>query len=440
MALTRNFLRDRVANLREATGVHLISPIGLSLAAIIPLIISLMIPASMYQSIVHEDNLMQGNLQLIGFYLSCIGVHILGCLAVAKPVRRIRKNERGELKHNAWVMIALPLIAALAIGSASLLLLIGNNPGAAVAILSGHGGSVRNSLDTSGALGGAQPFLGAVVWWSMMRYYTMRPALTPQGRRKVVALIAACVAVGTLIAIFKVARYELMPLYLGIIIVRLRQIGSGKSAWFFLSIGLLAVTFIVALFAVFSLVRGQDVVVNLIGYGPTSFNHLAALLDGRLQYVSTGNYTVSFLSEIPFLRRFIPAGPAPESLLLFEREFQLTRASGLNGALIWVTSWGYYYVDLGVGVFLFAFILGILSQLSWNGFNRQNVFGLAIYPLFAVSIILWITSNFLTRKQTTVVVLTAVILWIWEKSVDWRTRGSAPVSSVVRKNLVRRPR
>jgi hypothetical protein len=438
LALTRNFVRDRVANLREATGVQLISPIGLSLAAIIPLLISLMIPAAVYRSIVREDDLMQGDLQLIGFYLSCIAAHIVGCLVVAKPVRRMQRARAGEYKENAWLLIAIPLVVALALDCLSLMLLIGNNPGTAIAVISGNAGSVRNSLDTAGALGGAQPLLAAVVWWATMRYYAMRDSLTRSGRKKIIFLIAACVAAGTLVAIFKVARYELMPLYLGLIVIKLRQIGSGKSAWFFIALGLIAVAFIVALFAVFSIIRGQDVVVNLIGYGPTSFNHLSALLDGRLQYVSTGNYTVGFLSELPFLRRFIPSGPAPDSLLLFEKEFQLTKAAGLNGALIWVTSWGYYYVDLGLGVYLFAFVLGVLAQLSWNGFNRLQVFGLTLYPLFAVSIILWITSNFLTRKQTTVIVLAATILWVWEKSIDWRRRGAAPVSSVVRRTIVRR--
>jgi hypothetical protein len=434
----RNFVRARIADIREATGVQLISPIGLSLVALLPLAFSLMIPASVYQAIVHEDNLMQGDYRLIGFYLACVAAHVFGCLAVAKPVRKLRRSAVGEFRSEAWMMVAAPLMLALLLDVASLALLVGNNPGAAVAILTGHGGNVKNSLDTAGALGGAQPFLAAVVWWATMRYYTMRDALTPEGRSKVFWLICACVLVGTAVAVIKVARYELMPLYLGLIIIRLRQVGSGKSAWFFVSLGLVAVAFIVALFAIFSAIRGQDVIVNLIGYGPTSFNHLSALLSGRLQYVSSGNYTVGFLSQVPLLGRIIPDLPPPDSLLLFEKEFDLTRSAGLNGGLIWVTSWGYYFVDLGVGVFLFAFVLGLIAQATWNLFNRQSVVGLTIYPLMAVSIILWITSNFLTRKQTTVVLITALLLWIWERSIDWRSRGRARVSSVVEKSRARR--
>lgn len=417
---TLNPFRQTIVNLREANGVQFVSPIGLSLVAIIPLILSMLFPVSLYEEILKEPNLMFGNYQLLLFYMACIGCHILGCLALKKPVRRLAVSGAEEYKSFAWRMIAAPLACVFILDSISLMMIVANNPHVISMVLSGHGDEAKQNLDVRGALGGAQPLLTAVTWWAAMRLHLLRGSLHRNVWRNLRYMIYACVALGTMVALFKMARYEVMPLYLGLIIIKARQAGSGKSAWFFLGVGMGAIAFISVLFVVFALFRGQDLLLTLAGYGPASFNHLAAVLDGRIQYPSDGIYTIGFLDSLPLMKRFTGSTELTASALQFLKEFDLTHSAGMNGAMIWITAWGYYYVDLGWGVLPFAFATGCISQLAWNAFNRGNAIGLVLYPFFASALLLWSTFYVMCRPQTPIIVFAAVALLAWERLIDWR--------------------
>ena len=272
------------------------------------------------------------------------------------------------------------------------------------------------------------PAVMSAVWYAQMQLYLAKKAIPASQLRICWLSWWGTVAVAILVALLKVARYEAIPVVLGIVIVYLRTEGSGKSIFFSLKWGAVSAVGILALFSAFALLRGFEAFGSLMGYGPASFNHMTAMLEGRLQYGNQGSYTLGFLNHIPLMSRVFEHGLVTnfDNAIAFQQEFDRTEAAGLNHSLIWVTAPGYWYSDIGYWTILFLFFCGIVFGLSWKAFNDQRAWGSVMYPFLASTLLLWPTTPFMTRANLPTTVIAAVLLTVWNMLPIWKRKATLP--------------
>jgi hypothetical protein len=218
----------------------------------------------------------------------------------------------------------------------------------------------------TGNLGGMEAFVAAVLAYTQMRLYQCERAVKPMTLLACKSLWWAVFGLAIMTALLKLARYEAIPVVLSFMIIYLRTRASGRPASYSIRWGAIGLGGVLVLFSLVALVRGAEAFESLMGYGPASFNHLAAVLSGKLQYKGTiepGVYTLNFINNLPFIHRltdsqFFNFDAAQD----FKNEFDVAAAAGLNRHLIWITAFGYYFV-VGLGhVSLFGIDHGALAH------------------------------------------------------------------------------
>lgn len=429
-----------------------ISPVGMVLIAFLFLVGSTFVSPESYQVVVKEPNLMHMNWSLIGFIsLTCLaflaGFFLLGGNSGNS---RLLKSSSGVDGNVNKLYHVFPLLAVAVLNVYSVMIMMKNTPGLLNLVLSANGNTAKQVIDTTGGLAGAQPLLIAMIWWAMGKHMVVFPNLKTTGAKVSAALIGSSLCLAVLISILKVARYEVIPLLVGSLIVYL--VLSARRGTMdvkkLTAIGLSCLVAVVAIFIGFSLLRGntsQGVEQNLYGYGPTAVNHLAAVIDGRLKfpYAGTGTYTLEFLSRAPFLYKFINFQAIlglPDPVMVFDSEFDATRQAGLNAAYNWVTAFGYYYMDLGAWYYPFFVLMGALACIFWKQALKGQTLGLVMYPFMAGTILLWMTSNAFTRAQLMTYIMMVVALAIYDQLFSRRQRNALQESLAARAQVNPSPR
>ncbi|NIJ08069.1 hypothetical protein FHS31_001679 [Sphingomonas vulcanisoli] len=444
-------IRERTKELLQKTPTYvLVSPNAFALIAIIPLLLSVFFPSQLYSLILREPNLMYHNGPLVIFYLSCIGCHISGVLTVGFFANRGLPARQEEIRiDDLWTILSIALGIAVALQALSLAITIRNSPSLLHLVFSGQGAAVKKAVDTEGGLNQAQPLLIVIICWAQFRFLSRRHELSDVHRFYARSLLIVAVLMSVMGAVLKAARYEAIPLLLGLLVIWLRTSKNAQST--LASMGKLIIGGVggIIVFGAFSAFRGKTSAAaslyQLMGYGPASFNRLAAMLDGRLVLSSHGSgiYAVAFLHYMPIVHNFIDTEalfglpPAPNWFL---SEFVAVGNAGLNSAMIWDTVFGYYRSDLGNGVFPFAFLLGIYAGLAWNSFKHGRVFGLALYPYCAGTIVLWFSFPFLTRPSFFTSLGAALFLKIAEDATPWLKRRYIRVPRLSARELARQDR
>lgn len=422
--------RGRATRPLQAPTHALISPVGLSLLGVIPLLLSLLIPARTYSSIVKEPWLM-GGIILPAFFIGCVACHIAGAILVRSwcdARNAARPSQPATISpHNSWMVVMVPLAAIALLNIASLAVIVHNTPGLVGLIVTGRWDMAKGHLNTEGAFTQAQPLLVATCWWGYYRFAAVKDAMTLLQRQTGWLILIFAVVVSFIGSCLKVARYEAIPLIIGLaLIATFRSKRRFGPATIVRGAGMVAV--LGAMFTAFSYLRGFKTGASslkaLMGYGPAAFNHLAALLEGRLvfPYQHSGAYVLAFISYIPLLHRVVDTQALlglPDLQVAFLSEFVATAAAGLNGEFIWVTAFGYYFTDLSWFVFPFLFLLGGFAAWAWDGFRRGSTIPLVLYPHIATSILLWFTATILTAPTIITVLGVGLALAAWEKAIGW---------------------
>jgi hypothetical protein len=412
---------------------------------------STLISPESYQVVLKEPNLMYMNWRLIGFIsLTCMAF-LTGFFLIGGNAGNNRLLRTGTSSQNSNKLYhVFPLLVAAALNVYSAMIMLKNTPGLINLVLSANGNTAKEVIDTTGGLAGAQPLLIAMVWWAMGKHMVAFPNHRTTGAKVSAALIGGSLLVAVLISVLKVARYEVIPLLVGSLIVYL--VISARRGTLdvkkLTTIGISSLAAVVAIFIAFSLLRGhnsQGVEQNLYGYGPTAVNHLAAVIDGRLHfpYGGSGTYTFEFLSRAPLLYKFINFQELlglPDPFTVFQSEFDATRQAGLNAAYNWVTAFGYYYMDLGPWYYPFFVLMGAISCIFWKQALKGQTLGLIMYPFMAGTILLWMTSNAFTRGQLMTYMMMVVGLGLYDMLFSSRRRNDLQESVIARGNLQQRPR
>jgi oligosaccharide repeat unit polymerase len=428
-----------------------ISPVGMVAVAFLFLIGSTFVSPESYQVVLKEPNLMHMNWKLIGFISLTCAAFLAGFFLIGGNSGNNRLLRSGSADGNTNKLYhVFPLLVAAALNVYSVMIMMKNTPGLLGYVLSANGNTVKEVIDTSGGLAGAQPLLIAMIWWAMGKHMVVFPNLKTTGAKVSAALIVGGLSLAVLISILKVARYEVIPLLVGSLIVYLVMSArrGTMDAKKLMTIGVACVAGVVAIFIAFSFLRGntsQGVEQNLYGYGPTAVNHLSAVIDGRLRfpYAGTGTYTFEFLSRAPFIYKFINFQALlglPDPVMVFESEFSATREAGLNASYNWVTAFGYYYMDLGPWYYPFFVLMGALSCVFWKQALKGQTLGLVMYPFMAGTILLWMTSNAFTRAQLMTYMMMVVALIIYDQLFSRRQRNPLQESLAARAQVNPSPR
>jgi len=411
----------------------LMSPVGAVAFAFAICLLCTVLPPAPYEKYMHEPDLMFGNLNLIGFYAATCLCFLAGFFFLAGGNARNRALVAGAAeaqsrsRRNANKLYHLPpLIIVAALNAFSMLMLLKNTPGLIGLVLSGSGEAAKQSLDATGGLAGVQPLLIAMVWWAMGKHMITFSDLKSEAAKLSAFVIGASILLAVAIAIVKVARYEVMPLLAGCLIVYLifaARAGHISMARF-LTIGIGATIGVTAIFIAFSAIRGHttDAEMNrsLYGYGPAAFNHLAAVLDGSLIFpeAHTGTYTFSWVSNPPFIYQFLDTQKwfgLPDTRNVFQGEFDATQAAGLANAYNWITAPGYYLMDWGDWYYAFMVLFGGLSGFLWKWALKGATAGLILYPYLIGAILLWFSFPVFTRPQLATYLMMIVFLALYDK-------------------------
>ncbi len=429
-------------NMFRGTGLNVftaVSPVGMVMVAYLICVASVMIPKDAYEAVMFEPNLMAGNGKLLFLYgMSCLsflaGFFLMGGNArnASLAIQNKRRREKQALVQNKLYHLP-PLITVAALNLFSMMLILKNTPGLIGLVLSGDGDVAKQVMDTTGGLAGVQPLLIAMVWWSMGKHMVVFENLNSPQARLSALCIASALLLAVLISVVKVARYEIIPLLVGSLIVYLvMKATSGKiNVRKLVTLSAIAAVGMIVIFMAFSLLRGNtsefQMQRTLYGYGPASFNHLVAVLEGRLvfPYAGTGTYSFAWLSNAPFIYKIVNFQALlglPDTTSVFLSEFDATHQAGLARSFNWVTAFGYYYQDWGLWTYLFMAILGALTCIFWKKAIKGETTGLVLYPFAAGSILLWFAFPVFTRPQLATYLMAIVALTIYDALFSKRRR------------------
>lgn len=172
-------------------------------------------------------------------------------------------------------------------------------------------------------------------------------------------------------------------------------------------IGLAFIISFIAIFSIIGLARSSnfkssvfEITRQFMGYFPASYNRLAFVLDGRLEYPNSGwgYYSTQAIWDIPLLSgglgiydfgRFIGI-PLPVSAETnWYDQFAAINVSGLDPSYIWGTIFGFTYSDFGFMAVLYFIIYGAISGVMFKKFMSKENLGILIYPFIFSTIVKW---------------------------------------------------
>lgn len=131
--------------------------------------------------------------------------------------------------------------------------------------------------------------------------------MSAPGRITIKLLIYVLFLACFLNAVFKMERFEIILPILGCMVVFINHKYKSKSNYQLLKYLFVFFVIVVSMFAIFAILRGgtsaEAIIGSILGYTITSYNHMAALLNGALHYFDPGlgYYIATFLSYIPLV-------------------------------------------------------------------------------------------------------------------------------------------
>lgn len=414
--------------------LSLLSPQRLIVLSGMILVAFTLVPPRMYEIYINEPNFMFLNVQLLLYVVGCFAVMYLGA-SIGSRLNLPPLNKFSKLMTvSPFAYLFWPVAAALALVAATIVIILKNEPWLLATALAGDGEEVKNMMTTAtqGAMTGTLPLAMAVCWWSYAQFLDMRLHMKHFGRFFCWLLIFALAGFLFLAFAITLARYLLMPLIFGMFLLRTRaKLTEGVSLKRLMLPALAFGLFVIVLFGAIAAMRTNNthggILASFIGYGPTSMNHLAALLDGKLNSKQLQDYfdmqNFGFYYKFPFVERLYDLSSIYDSA--HDAPFNTTWHAGLNGAYIWITSLGEIGFGLGGFALLYFFVYGYIVGRAWNGFKSGTNFGSIMYPWAAFCILFAFGSNYFAGRNLSVMMITCGLLWVYSGMLRPRLPGRA---------------
>ncbi|AZI42076.1 oligosaccharide repeat unit polymerase [Deinococcus psychrotolerans] len=168
---------------------------------------------------------------------------------------------------------------------------------------------------------------------------------------------------------------------------------------------------------------GNDTYLSqFIGYFPSSYNRLAALIEGKLQFPSSGigYYSTQGLWDFPVLSNIFNFYSIGREMGLdlplsnldnWSQQFTAVSSSGLNRSFIWLTTYGFAFADFRwFGIFYFLFS-GCFIGIAYYYFRNRSLIGGIMYPYLLTTVIKWWSISYFSTRTTSIFVIVAVLIW-----------------------------
>jgi hypothetical protein len=414
---------------------NIVSPYGMTAAALLLFLVALMFPPALYSSYIQEPDFMFFDPASLVFFLLCTLGFLLGLMLVdfGFPVHGFR-YEKKETRFSPMWFILLPLVGGTALTVFSSLLLLRNNDYLLQLLLAAEGDQIKSGggIELEGTIVQASLLLMGIVWWAIWR----KDQFCIRGWRRIAvhsAIILATLAM-LVASTLKLARGDVMPMFSGIaMLFLLRRLVDGKlKPMSVLKFTVFFAGSIVALFLSFSMLRGlagPDVLIgDILGYTIAPYNRLAAIVDGRLRYPFSGRglYISGFVAFNKTFNKLFHVNRLlawPDFDTVWQSEFGAVTAAGLNGQLIWSGTFGDIFSDLRWLSPLLLFIYGLGTGWAWRLLKLGKTVGIVLYPWCAFCILFWFGTNYLLDPRAVVLFLVAIALGLYEL-MAFRTSSS----------------
>lgn len=400
-------MRDNIKN------EFLASPLFIITLSYSLFIVSLFIPADYYERIIGERNLLFIDpesfifvtVNVVSFYLGCLFYNM--CSKKFRGTGLVNKGIARRVPVSIFSYIFFPVLLFLLASLFSIYLLIEKNKALIYLMLIGDVNAqyYKSEMDSTYTFEPLGQIANVVTLWAVYNYLFLKDKITRSKRLLLFFFIVCIFLVCVFRAFVKIARYEMMPLIFGFIVIYIHYKYKERTTAQILKYYIIFFIFLISMFAIFSFFRKDgsidDIVKDVLGYTMVSYNHMAALLAGELKLFNPGDgyYLYSFLSSIPFAGDYFSnlLGWAGKDII-YLRSFQDTFQSGLNGYYVWVSSFGDLYQSIGYFSVLYLFFNGFAMMWSWNKFKAGKLTGIVLYPWFFFCVFFWFgVSMVLTR-------------------------------------------
>lgn len=386
-----------------------ISPIFAGIISYFIFFIAFIFPPDYYQKLIQEEDLVFLDPASFLLVTICVIFFFIGllCSNIMRK-KRYHTTEKTRFIIPIFLYLQIPILFSIVFSLLSINLLLAKNPLIIYYLSIGDGHGVKSNIDTSNTMGLASQFSICIVLWAINNYYKLKNKIKFKSRFFILLTITVLSIICIANSVLKMARFEMIPLLLGFTVIFINHKYDFLSNGQIVKYLIIAFLIVITIFGVFSFLRGSgsfdDVIQMIVGYTLTSYNHMAAILDGRLKYLDPGYgyYLLIFLAYIPLMGDYFTYNflgwPHTEYIRL--QEFLDTYSAALNGHYIWLTIFGYVWVSVSIFTPIVMFFYGIIVQNAWNSFNANSTFGIIFYPWLFFCIFFWLGSNILIQPHT----------------------------------------
>ncbi|MEB0773486.1 hypothetical protein [Citrobacter portucalensis] len=188
----------------------LISPLFAVIISSVVFFIAWCFPEDIYVSLVSEKNYINFDQVSLLFYIVNILFFLLGYSILKDRIR-----ERTVI-YNSVLSVALylafPLLISIVLSVISITLLIRQNPFILQYLIAGDGFNIKRELDLKNTIAQAAQFSISIVLWALFVFNNLKEQMSAPGRVTIKLLIYVLFLVCFLNAVFKMARFEIIPL------------------------------------------------------------------------------------------------------------------------------------------------------------------------------------------------------------------------------------
>ncbi len=374
----------------------LLSPSAVMTAVMGIGLLSLLIPKDWYEGVLREHDFMYLNLSLALYVALCVLVFCLGAWFTQYLVRRLVRvahYTRSSRLHDQFSSNILLILACLL--NIYVIGYLQQKIGLSV-IISSLGVATEDTRHLiSEKLGLANlswvpTFTSAIIIWGIW-------SLPPRVRWRNwlwLGVPAVLLLANVLLTLTRTTLIDMVLPISAIVLRRRFALSQISVAWLGRTV-MFALTIVLVFLSVLTFARGQassgnSTLRSLLGYGPASFNRLAAVYEGKLHYPNEGStyYAIQGVWDMPiFGKQFIAAGKEKHRDLPknnydnWRAQFLFVEQSGLQLEYIWATMPGHVLADIGPGwAVIWHFIVGMVAGFAYGLFLKGRSFGLVFYP------------------------------------------------------------
>lgn len=418
---------------------NIVSPYGTALFSLGVFIVAWIFPPSIYSRVMREPDLLFLEPKTLFFYLLCVIGFGVGFWIICP--REIPLNlPRVRVRIPSVVFLSLPLVIGILLVARGVLQAFHDNPNLLLLLAAQQAADLKgaNAAAKLDQLINAGYGLVALTWWGLWRYWQFK--LRGWKANFVRVLLVVTVLTVVVASIFTISRNLIMETVAGVTILYvLHREAEGRLSWRFVrNTGIVLAAGVVALFGLFSFLRGTTSLDSqlflLIGYSTASYNRLAGLILGKLHYPFAGRgvYLSTFVSFNEQLHKLIPLDQMfrwPGFFDEWTSEFGAVERAGLNGSMVFLGAFGFLFCDLGWMSPLWTLGYGLLYGVLWRAMRRASIAGVLIYPFAGFCALFWFGTNLLLDSSFVPFVKYTIVLFVFERLFLEKVSGSARESA-----------